>query len=580
MNLSIKNIVLLLLAVFCCSAFTACSDDDDNEMRVNEGVVFTLTRKLVYTTGVNEIGSVKITLHNGKEKVILPSLRLKGDEEMVKSEACALPAGNYKLIAYTAYSVRHEFLFDAELDSKNEFTVNSNEISEFKIPIKTKEILNYNFLRNSLMGLCRQVFGEDESIWPWNPKKYPYPDWEGLEFELDDYGSPMYLSGISFEGMKDGKPTAWAKMTAIPDGTLSNIAELATINVSDIPGFKQLPSDLDKLPSLTQISCINTGLEELPDNLNALTTLSGIFLINCGVTEFNYDLSALKELRVLSLAGNKMEKFATPLKGLNKLVSVDLSNNPLKQVDAACFEGDVRLNELNLAHTELDALPENLSKMTSLRGLDLSNNHFTAVPEVVNQLSGLKSLILDHNQLTNLSAAELSNMKSLECLSLAGNTLGEMPVLTNAHLAWLDVRGCGLNTAPQLSAYPELCVAYLGNNNFTTLPSGYFTSNRKMTILNLSDSPKLATLPSDLGLNGLDAAGHESFRLLEVENCANLHWTTPPAWQAYDFYQNNDWIFNLESGMVEEAVDNKEIVDYYGRVGIRRSNSPLVQIGK
>ena len=356
MKLSIKYILYLLLVVLGSSVFTACSDDDD-EVQVKEGIVFTLTRKLVYTTGVNEIGSVKITLHNGKEKVVLPSLSLKGDEDMVKSQACALPAGNYKLIAYTAYSVRHEFLFDAELDSKNEFSVKPNEIAEFKIPIKTKEILNYNFLRNSLMGLCKQVFGEDDSKWPWNPKKYPYPDWEGLEFELDDYGSPMYLSGISFEGMKDGKPTAWAKMKAIPDGTLSNIAELATINVSDIPNFKELPSDLDKLPSLQQISCINTGLEELPDNLSQLKTLSGIFLINCGVKDFIYDLSALKELRVLSLAGNKIERFATPLQGLDKLVSVDLSNNPLKTIETACFEGYVKLNQLLLSHTEMKSLP-------------------------------------------------------------------------------------------------------------------------------------------------------------------------------------------------------------------------------
>ena len=580
MNLSIKHMVSLLMAVFCFTAFTACSDDDDDEVRVNEGVVFTLTRKLVYTTGVNEIGSVKITLHNGKEKVVLPSLRLKGNEELVKSEACALPAGNYKLIAYTAYSVRHEFLFDAELDSKNEFTVNANEIAEFKIPIKTKEILNYNFLRNSLMGLCRQVFGEDDSTWPWNPKKYPYPDWEGLEFELDDYGSPMYLSGISFEGMKDGKPTAWANMTAIPEGTLSNIAELATINVSDIPGFKQLPSDLDRLPSLTQISCINTGLEELPDNLSALTTLSGIFLINCGVTDFNYDLSALKELRVLSLAGNKMEKFATPLKGLNKLVSVDLSNNPLKTLDPVCFEGDVCLNQLVLSHAELETLPENLSQLSTLRGLDLSFNHFVAVPKVVNQFKGLKSLILDNNKLTQVSASELNNLTRLECLSLSGNQLASLPVLHNDRLVWLDIRNCGLNVTPNLSVYPELRVAYLGNNNFTTLPEAYFAANKKMTLLNLSDSPKLASLPADLGLNGLDATGHEAFRLLEVENCDNLHWTAPAAWNAYDFYQNNDWIFSLENGVVNEAPADGEVVDYYGRVGIRRSHSPHVQIGQ
>ena len=575
MNRYMNKILTLLLAVVCLGTFTAC-DDDDPVAEVNEGVIFTLTRKLVYTTGVNEIGSIKITLSDGKEKIVLPSLPLKGDEEMVRSEPCALAAGDYRIVAYTAYSTRHEFLFDAELDSKNEFTVGANEVVEFKIPIKTKEILNFNFLRNALMGLCQQVFGDDDSTWPWNPKKYPYPDWEGLEFELDDYGSPMYLSGISFEGLKDGKPTPWAQMTAIPDGTLSNIAELATIQVSDIPGFKHLPADLDRLPGLQQISCINTGIEELPDNLSQLTTLSGIFLINGQVRDFAYDLSPLKELRVLSLSGNQLERFAVPTAGLGKLISLDLSHNPLQTLDEACFSGQTVLNQLNLSHTRLSSLPASLGQEQTLRGLDLSGCQFTAVPAVLRGMQ-LKRLSLEANPLTALQPADLSGMTTLESLSLAGNALGTLSVLPLPQLAWLDVQGCGLTQAPDCSAYPGLRALFLGNNRFSTLPEGCFAANPRLTVLQLSQSPELTALPADLGLQAVDAAGHEAFRLLEVEQCPRLHWTAPAGWQAYDFNHSNDWLFQPGADTVDEIQDAVG-TDDFGRVGIRRSGSPYVRL--
>ena len=578
MKLSIKSVLTLWLALCGLCLITACSDDDGTVPEVREGVVFSFARKLVYTTGVNEIGSVKITLQKDGEKLVRPSLALRGDADLISSRACPLAAGHYRLTAYTAYSTRHEFLFDAELDSKNEFDVLTGEVAEFKIPVKTKEILNFNFLRNALMGLCRQVFGDDESAWPWNPKKYPYPDWEGLEFELDDYGSPMYLSGISFEGMKDGKPTPWARMTAIPDGTLSNIAELATINVTDIPAFKQLPSDLDRLPALQQISCIRTGLEQLPDNVASLTTLSGLFLIDCQVSNFDYDLSALSELRVLSLSGNRIARLSTPLGGLSRLVSLDVSRNPLQAVDDACFANGTRLNQLYLAHTELDALPASLAAVTTLRSLDISGCRFTAVPEVVNRLEQLKSLSLDDNRLSGMTAAELGHMSQLESLSLAGNPIGQLPVLDNSRLVWLDLRHCGLSQAPDLKAYPDLRVLFLGDNAFSTLPENYFAANPVMTVLNLSASPRLTALPAQLGLHGLDREGKESFRLLEVENCPALHWTTPADWRAYDFNHSNDWIFSTAEGTL--TAPGSEADDCYGRVGIRRAQSPHVGIAR
>lgn len=579
----------------------SCSSDDDAVLpegavpgwdghAVTEGVVFNFKRKMVYTaSGVNEIGSVKILLSDGEKDIQLPSLLLTGDAESVKSKGYSLPAGTYKIKGYTAYTPRHEYLFDAEFDDadevdpsrpKNRFTVEENTVTEFVVPIKTRETMSMDFLRNSLLGLCREVFGDDESLWPWDPKKYPYPDWEGLEFETDDYGQPIFLSSLFFHGIKDGKETPWVKMTAIPEGTVSNIATLMSITVTDIPGFKQLPEDIHRINSLINVTCVNTGIEELPTSLWRCPELTGVFIIDGQLKTFPSDISSAHKLRYMNLAGNRLESFSPSLASMPDFESLTLSRNPLTSLGEEVFCEKNRLNELRLSETRLSTLPQSIARQASLRTIDLSKSQFTAVPDVIKSLAQLRTLWLDENKMTAVSAADFEGLKDLRQLSLDGNAIGSLPVLKNANLQWLSVANCSLERVPDFSSYAHLRVARLGGNRFATLPEECFAHNTEMRVLSLSGSDQLTSMPRNTGLKSKISDKKEGLKIVEVENCPNLSWTMPAEWKCYDF--EGKTADDIEDLMNPDNLPDVEVdvTAKFGCVGVLKSGSPKVVYGK
>lgn len=587
MKMKNSNILGFLAAMFVLLAgfgagLTGCANDDENGVpTVTEGVVFRFQRKAVYKSGVNQIGSVKITLMRGDEKIVLPSSKLRGDEDNVETEAFSLPAGDYELTAYTAYDRSHNWLFDMDLDSKNEFAVSSSSLTTFVVPVKTREILNQSFIRNALMGICTEVFGEDDSEWPWDPDKYPYPDWEGLEFEFDDYGTPMYITGICFDGLKNGKETPWVKMTELPLGTVSNLATVVNLTFTDLPNLERLADDLDEMPSLNVITCVNTGLKELPYNLNKIKNLHGLCIVDSKLTSFP-DISDLTDLHTLWLNGNQITEFNTSLKAQTKLVTLHLSNNPLTTLGDV-FAADGALNELRLEHTQLTKLPAVIKQMDKLRSIDLSGCGLTSIPAEVTGNPRLKGIYLADNNLTSVSAADFARVTDLETLDLSGNKLGTMPRLNNPKLRFLNVAGCGLTAAPDLAGLPDLRLLELGNNNFASLPSNYFAANGKMRIFSISNSPALTAMPAgDLGLKGLISEKEEGFKLLEAENCPSLTWETPAAWQCYDFTGKTvDEIINKAMDTRRPDVQPGNPYDeYFGRVAVKREGSPKITFGK
>lgn len=587
MKMKISNILGFLAAMFVLLAgfgagLTGCANEDENgTSAVTEGVVFRFQRKTVYKTGVNEIGSVKITLMRGNEKIVLPSSQLRGDEINVETAAFSLPAGDYALTAYTAYDRKHNWLFDMDLDSKNEFTVTGSSLTTFVVPVKTREILNQSFIRNALMGLCTEVFGEDDSLWPWDPEKYPYPDWEGLEFEFDDYNTPMHIVGIDFGGLKDGKETPWVKMTELPDGTVSNLTTITSLTFTDLPNLEKLAEDLDELPSLSDITCVNTGLSELPENLNEIKSLQGICVVDSKLTSFP-EIPDLTRLHALWLTGNQITEFNTSLKAQTKLVALHLNNNPLTTLGDV-FAADGALNELRLDRTQLTKLPAVVKNMTMLRSIDLSGCGLTSIPDEVKGNPALKGIYLAGNNLTSVSAADFSGVTDLKDLVLSGNKLGTMPRLTNSNLLFLDLAGCGLTAAPDLSGLPGLGVLYLGNNNFSTLPSNYFAANGKMRIFSVSNSAALTAMPAgDLGLKGLISATEEGFKLLEAENCPSLTWETPAVWQCYDFTGKtvDELIGKTMDTRRPDLEPGNPNDEYFSRIAVKREGSPKITYGK
>lgn len=90
------------------------------------------------------------------------------------------------------------------------------------------------------------------------------------------------------------------------------------------------------------------------------------------------DLRRLVCLESLEMHGNSLEDW--PRLGTHPgLTNVNLSKNRLRTIDAAVLQqrpspAAPKLATLNLAHNELEALPEQISCFAELRVLNLSNN--------------------------------------------------------------------------------------------------------------------------------------------------------------------------------------------------------------
>ena len=78
------------------------------------------------------------------------------------------------------------------------------------------------------------------------------------------------------------------------------------------------------------------------------------------------------------------------------------------------------------AWARLDALPEELCRLSRLHTLDISFNALAAVPDAIGELKSLRSLLLQQNSLESLPAA-LSLCAKLELLDAAANNLSALP---------------------------------------------------------------------------------------------------------------------------------------------------------
>ena len=105
---------------------------------------------------------------------------------------------------------------------------------------------------------------------------------------------------------------------------------------------------------------------------------------------------------------------------------------------------------LNLSHRDLKVIPDELSKLSSLRTLLLNDNQIVMPPEEISHLQNLECLSLEHNQLTLLPSLFSSLANSLQFLNLSNNPFIYLPPvvsqLVNLRSLWLE--NIGLTSFP------------------------------------------------------------------------------------------------------------------------------------
>ena len=172
--------------------------------------------------------------------------------------------------------------------------------------------------------------------------------------------SRLYLDGIA--------------ITKLPT-SIGNLTSLASLSVRDCKNLMSLPLTLFNMKSLVNINF--SGCSKLCKLLENLGTIES-------VEELDVGGSAIRMMRSSNAFFKTLKKLA--FGGFN-LRSPDpmgsLSTSPL---------GLCSLIDLDISYCNLNAIPNDICCLFSLKHLDLSGNNFGCLPESIAQLSILKSL--------------------------------------------------------------------------------------------------------------------------------------------------------------------------------------------
>ncbi|MDB5273855.1 MAG: Adenylate cyclase [Chitinophagaceae bacterium] len=174
----------------------------------------------------------------------------------------------------------------------------------------------------------------------------------------------------------------------------------------------------------------------------------------------------------LSLEGKGLKRFPDAILKFKNLRVLNISNNHIDSIPFSLFHQCRKLNVLQYAGNELNAIPAVLFQ-ASLKVLDLSENNLTTIPDDIGTCRQLEELDLHANHLTTYPSSSVL-LKSLKSLILSGNPLTSLStwIINQPQLKILFID----NTAIE-GTYELLCKAdalrflNIEENNMKELPS-------------------------------------------------------------------------------------------------------------
>ncbi|CAH8542229.1 unnamed protein product [Schistosoma guineensis] len=205
--------------------------------------------------------------------------------------------------------------------------------------------------------------------------------------------------------------------------------------------------------------------------------------------------TALQEGRhELVVSGKEISEMIETV-GLDQRI-YDLKKLNFLEISHTCLEflsDDIsklsNLAQLCLTSNMLEAVPSSLGSLHCLRSLDLSFNNISMIPDIFNHLPNLSSLILSGNKIQNIPSVQ--GLKSLHEFSASKNQLTLLPegieLLTN--LAVLDVSYNNISNLPKdLFNLSSLKSANFSENSLTDFPANIHRC-RKLNVLKIHGNP-------------------------------------------------------------------------------------------
>ncbi|OXB78350.1 UNVERIFIED_CONTAM: hypothetical protein H355_009121 [Colinus virginianus] len=306
--------------------------------------------------------------------------------------------------------------------------------------------------------------------------------------------------------------------------SLCRFSQLKSLNLSH-NRLGEFPVSLCEISTLTELNMSCNGLYHLPSQIGKLLNLQSFWLDGNFFTSLPEELGSLQQLSCLGLSFNNFRELpailfrlnnlkraaADTLEGNKSVIYMDLRDNQLADLDLSS------LGSLEQLHCERNKLTELTLSGFSLRALYASNNCLTGVSvyPVPGQLTCLE---LAHNQLQCVPDW-VCEAKKLEILDMSYNLLEELPsrILSSLSLRKLTVGHNNLQSLPPLLEHIPMEVLDLQHNLLTKLPETLFVKALNLRYLNASAN-RLESLPSA-------CTGEESLSMLQLLYLTNNNLT-------------------------------------------------------
>ncbi|KAH7669175.1 Leucine-rich repeat protein [Dioscorea alata] len=201
------------------------------------------------------------------------------------------------------------------------------------------------------------------------------------------------------------------------------------------------------------------------------------------------------------------------LKSARTSGSLNLSNRALREVPDEVYQcldavGDgekwweaVELQKLILAHNNIEALREDLRKLSSLVVLNISHNKLACIPAAIGELGLLKSLDVSFNLIVSLPE-EIGSATSLVKLDCSSNQLKELPCSLGRCVELSEIKASN-NCIPVLPEELGNCLKLskldVEGNKLTLLSENMLRAWTMLTELN-SARNSLTCIPDSIGV--------------------------------------------------------------------------------
>ncbi len=279
----------------------------------------------------------------------------------------------------------------------------------------------------------------------------------------------------------------------VPDDLGGSSAHVTDLNLYN---FTEVPTAIQRLPYLENLSLSYTGITNYPSFLGNLSHLKSLDISGNELTAIPSFVFSLTSLKYLDLQFNSLTSVPAGIGNLINLESLNLSWNNISSLPS--LSGLYKLKNLYLARNAFTSFPTQVCGLGALEYLELSNNRgITSIPESITSLTNLEMLLCWQCGISSLPS-NISQFQHLEGLYLGDNRLNSVPgsLAACVSLKYLNLDTNNLTTLPDLGSLYNLTELHLGSNNLTTFPKGV-TRLENLTSLTL-DYNYITSVPDEI----------------------------------------------------------------------------------